>query len=336
MVLGRNPRWNLRILLFIACILALCVGQAGARGPTISDIQPYDTIFVYEEGLNFTDLRNKDTNNPITALHLYQDGNPSKSLIKSISVIDDTDFDVQDILVGGDYGTYYAFSPGDGATKQIMIREPKIHLDVVLASPHHNERLEGLSVSENTKIAFKVMCPDVGAFYTAGDVYPATVDIVVTHPSGAEMTAIGGLSLTGLNVSSTRFYTDDPGRPGPIVLSGLREMGTYTVRAEWSEPEAFKAYAPASEPVLFTVGKRVGIETGTPTPSPTLTPTPTPVVTTPPVTTPTVTPTPTGTETVSPTISPPVTVTAPAEAPFPIWATVAALGLAAILVGKRR
>ncbi len=336
MASDRILRRGLPILLAV-CILALCAGQAAARGPTISDIQPYDTIFVYEEGLNFTQLRNATTDNPITALRKYQGDNPEKSLIKSIPVTDDTNFEVQDLLVGGEYGTYYAFSPKDGVTGQVMIREPEIFLDVVLASPYHNERLEGLSVSENTRIAFKVVCPDVGAFYTTDGVYPATVDIVVTHPGGAETTAIGGMNLAGLNVSSTRFYTDDPGRPGPIALSGLREVGTYTVRAEWSEPAAFDAYAPDSEPVTFTVGKRVGIETGTPTPTPTATPTPTPTVTTPVPTTaaPTTAATAvTATETATPTTVPPATT--PTATPLPVWAAVAALGVAFSLIGRRR
>jgi hypothetical protein len=320
-------------ILLALCILALCIGPAGARGPTISDIQPYDVIFVYEEGLNLTQLRNTATNNPITALQKYQDGSPQKSLVKSITVIDDTNFEVQDLLVGEEYGTYHAFNPEDGTTAQVMIQEPEILLDVVLAAPHHRDRLEGLSVSENTKIAFRIACPDVGAFYAAGGTYPATIDIVVTHPGGAETTAIGGLSLAGLNVSSTRFYTDDPGRPGPIALSGFREAGLYTVRAEWNEPAAFSAYAAASKPVTFTVGKRVGIETGTPTPTPTPTPTTTPTPTVTPTTPPPATTVPTA-ETATPTTEPPMT--AAPTTPFPVWAVVAALGLAATFIGRRR
>lgn len=338
------PNWirkrGFPTLLLAVCIFALCVGQAGARGPTISDIQPYDTIFVYEEGLNLTQLRNATTDNPITALQKYEGDNPEKSLTRSIPVTDDTNFDVLDLLVGGDYGTYYAFNPVDGATKPVMIREPKIFLDVVLANPYHNEPLTGLSVSENTRIAFRITSPDVGAFYTANGVYPATVDVVVTHPGGAESTVIGGLNLAGLNVSSTRFYTDDPGRPGTISLSGLREVGTYTVRAEWREPAAFDAYAPDSEPVTFTVGKRVGVETGTPTPAVTTTVTPTPMVTTPPVTTaPTTLPTTIpATETATPT---PTTTTVPATptpttTPLPVWAVIGALGLAVFLISRRR
>ncbi len=322
-------------LLLAVCLLALCAGEVGARGPTIRDIQPYDTIFIYEEGLNLSGLRNATTNNPITALRKYQDDNPDKSLVKNIPIAGDTDFEVQDFLVHGDYGTYYAYSPVDGATAPVFIREPEIFLDVVLGNPYHNEPLTGLTVSENTRIAFRIASPDVGAFYQAGGAYPATVDIVLTHPGGAESTLISGLSFAGLNVSSTRFYTDDPGRPGAIVLSGLGRPGTYSVRAVWRTPEGFDARARDSAPVMFTVGNRVGVNTtATPTPGVTTTPTTTPPATaiTPTVTTtatsvPTVTATGTGT-----TVS---TTSLPTATPLPVAVIIGALAIA-IVAGRRR
>jgi hypothetical protein len=338
-----RPEWIRRrglAILLAVCLLALCAGEAGARGPAINDIQPYDTIFIYEEGLDLTQLRNATTNNPVTELRRYQEDNPERALLKSIPVADDTDFDVVDLLVNREFGPYYAYNPQDGATALVLIREPKLFLDVVLASPNHNELLTGLTVSPNTRIAFRIASPDVGAFYQAGGVYPATVDIVLTTPGGAESTVIGGVNLAGLNVSSTRFYTDDPGRPGSVPLAGLTERGTYTVRAVWRTPAAFDAYAPDSERVTFTVGNRVGVDT-TPTATVTATQAPTTAPTTPPTTTatPTVTetatPVPTATETAAPTT---VSITSPptTAAPFPVAVIIAALGFAVILAGRRR
>jgi len=333
----RNPGRAIIILLAL-CLLALCAGPAGARGPTISDIQPYDTIFVYEEGLNLTQLRDPTTKSPITALQKYQDDNPDRGVTRSIPVADDTNFDVQEFLVRGDYGPYYAFNPTDGNTALVFIREPEIFLDVVLANPNHNEPLAGLTVSPNTRIAFRVVSPDVGAFYRTDNLYPATIDLVLTTPGGAETTRIGGLNFAGLNVSSTRFYTDDPGMPGAIRIGDLGAPGTYSVRAVWSTPAGFEANAPDSEPVTFTVANRVGVDT-TPTPAPTVTPTTTPTATptptTPPTTAPTATetatpPAPTGTETTVPAT------TTPTEAPLPVGLAVVALGLAVLLVGRRR
>ncbi|WP_214020980.1 DUF3821 domain-containing protein [Methanoculleus sp.] len=334
-----TPDWirrrGLPVLLAV-CMLALCVGQAGARGPTISDIQPYDTIFVYEEGLDLSQLRNATTDNPVTELRKYQNDNPDRGVARSIPVIDDTNFEVLDILVGEEYGTYYAFNPEDGETALILIREPEIFLDVVLANPYHNEPLAGYAVSPNTRIAFRIASPDVGAFYRANGVYPATIDILLTTPGGAETTVISGINLAGLNVSSTRFYTDDPGRPGAIPLSGIGEPGTYSVRAVWRTPAAFDASAPDSEPVTFTVANRVGVDTtATATATPTATPTPTTAA---PTTPPTTAPTATETETVTPVTTAttmPATPT-PTAAPLPVVLAVAALGFAFTLIGRRR
>ncbi|MCM2465057.1 DUF3821 domain-containing protein [Methanoculleus oceani] len=333
-----TPDWirrrGLPVLLAV-CILTLCVGQAGARGPTIGDIQPHDTIFVYEEGLDLSQLRNATTDNPVTELRKYQDNNPDRGVTRNVPVVDDTNFEVLDFLVGGDYGTYYAYNPEDGVTALVMIREPEIFLDVVLASPHHNEPLAGYAVSPNTRIAFRIASPDVGAFYQAGGVYPATVDILLTTPGGAETTVISGINLAGLNVSSTRFYTDDPGRPGAIPLSGIGEPGTYTVRAVWRQPAAFDAYAADSEPVTFTVANRIGVDTtATPTPTATVTATPTPTPT--PTTPPTTAPTPTETATPVPTATTVPATPTPTAAPLPGALAVAAAGFALTLAGRRR
>lgn len=333
-----TPDWirrrGLPVLLAV-CILALCVGQAGARGPTISDIQPYDTIFVYEEGLDLSQLRSATTDNPVATLRKYQDDNPDQGVTKSIPVTDDTSFDVQGFLVSGEYGTYYAFNPEDGNTAQVMIREPEIFLDVVLANPYHNEPLSGLTVSPNTRIAFRVVAPDVGAFYQADGVYPATIDLVLTTPGGAETVRIGDINFAGLNVSSTRFYTDDPGRPGAVRLGDLGAPGTYSVRAVWRTPAAFDAYAPDSEPVTFTVANRVGVDT-TATPTPTATATVTPTATPTPTTPPTTAPTATETATPVPTATTEPATPTPTAAPLPAALAVAAAGLALTLAGRRR
>ena len=329
-----------RVILLVLCIVAIFAAPAGARGPTIRDIQPYDTIFVYEEGLNLSALRNATTNNPITALHKYQNDRPYEGITKTIPVADDTNFDLLDFFVGDDYGTYYAFNPIDGATAYVFVREPEVFLDVVLAHPYHNEPLEGLTVSPNTRIAFRISAPEVGASYRVGSLYPATIDLVLTTPSGAETTVIGGINFAGLNVSSPRFYTDDPGRPGAVRLGEIGEPGIYSVRAVWRTPESFDAYAPDSEPVTFTVANRIGIETtATPTPTATATVRPTVTRTTPAPTTPAPaettppteeTPAATATETTEP-----VTPT-PTATPLPVALAAAALGVAAVMAGRRR
>ncbi len=228
----------LAVLLLCTLALSLCAAPAGARSPNINDIQPYDTIFVYEENLNLSALRNQTTNTPITALRKYQDDNPARSLINDIAVSDDTDFTLQPIEVGDMYGVYYAFSPTDGVTRQILIREPTVFLDVVLANPYHADSVDGLTISENTPLAFKIISPDVGSSYHAGTTYPATVELVITSPGGAQSTIIGGRDMSSINLTASQVYTDDPGNPGAFSLTGL-EQGTYSVQARWNEPQSF-------------------------------------------------------------------------------------------------
>ncbi|RXE56780.1 hypothetical protein ABH15_01010 [Methanoculleus taiwanensis] len=324
----------LTVLLLCTLALSLCITPAGARSPTINDIQPYDTIFVYEEDLDLTALRNQTTDNPITALRKYQDDNPARSLVNDIDVPDDTDFTLLPIEVGDEYGVYYAFNPTDGVTRQILIREPMVFLDVVLANPYHTESVSGLTISENTPLAFKIISPDVGAFYHAGTTYPATVDLVITSPGGAESTIIGGRDMSGINLTASQVYTDDPGQPGAFSLSQL-EQGTYSVQARWSEPQSFADSAEDSEPVTFTVGNRVGVNTGTPTPAPTTvpatgTPTPVPTVTTPATTAPT---TPATTAT---TAAPATTEPTPTATPVSLATVIGALGAALAFAAVRR
>jgi cytoskeletal protein RodZ len=154
------------------------------------------------------------------------------------------------------------------------------------------------------------------------------VDIVVTTPGGGKLSVFQGRDFRGLNISSTEFYTDDPGRPGAFTFEGL-EAGTYRAQAEWRTPGTFDSQAPDSNILSWNIGK-------TPTPTPT-----TPKPTTPPTTSPTPSVTGTTTQTVAPTTeattAPPVTTpattpatTEPAATPAPLE-PVLALGAVALL-----
>jgi hypothetical protein len=263
-------------LLLLAATVAV---PAAARGATISEIQPGDTIFVYETGLDLTALRNATTDNPVTELRRYNDDDPKKGIINTVPVPDDTNFDLNDASVGEDTGLYFASNVQDGITGRLYIRYPEVSIEAVLADPNHAERIEGISVPMGTAIAFRVVSPQVGTYYAAGETH-AAVDIVLTTPGGAEMTTISGRNFSDLPVTSSVFYTDDPGMPGPIVLD-TREEGTYKVQARWTSPQGFADEAKDSNVISFAVGDRIGVDT-TPTTAATTAPTtvPTTVVTT--------------------------------------------------------
>jgi hypothetical protein len=323
------------VVCMVVLLLSLCAVPTAARGPTIKDIQPDDTVFVYEENLNLAGLRDPAADNPVTSLRQYVNDDPAKALIFEIPVGDDTDFDLPSGVVADVPAVYYAYNPTDGTTASIIVRKPALSLSVTLANPYHGDVVEGLSLPVNTNIAFRVTSPYVGSAYRVGATYPAAVDIVVTTPGGAETTVFGGQDLSNLPVASTEFHTDDPGYPGPVKLSGLEE-GTYRVRVEWSAPPEFDNYAAPSNEISFNVMGKVGVDTTPTTAPPTRTPVPT--ETGPPAPTePTLTPTPTTEETTPASPAPTGTTPepTPTQAPPGIAVSIGAV-LIVICTGARR
>ncbi|QYZ78280.1 DUF3821 domain-containing protein [Methanofollis formosanus] len=322
----------------IVCALLLLalvvIAPAAARGDTIAEIESGDTVFVYEEGLDLSALRNETTDTPVTALVKYTDDDLDKGEINRISVPDETDFDLDDADVGEYTGLYYAYSKEDNARtgKRIMVRYPEVRIEPVLAAPNHADRIEGITIPTGTAIAFKVIGSYVGTQYVAGDEH-ASVDIVVTTPGGAELTTFEGRDLTDLPLTASNFYTDDPGMPGPIRLEGLEE-GKYKVQARWHSPQGFADYAEDSNIITIYSGERIGVNTPLPTPTVTTVTTPTTTVTGTPTAAPTTAvPTETTAETtVSETSVPETTTTVPATTPAPTPLTLIPV-FAALLLG---
>ena len=286
-----------------AFTIGACILPAAARSPTISDIQPGDVIFVYETGLNLTDLRDQTTNNPITELRQYRDGDTSKAAITQIPVSDDTDFSVMEAFVPKSSVpmTVWAWNPTDGNTNSVMIYYPEVSIEAVLASSHADS-VTGLSIPDGTSIAFRVTSPQVGSYYYYGppSTWPAKIDILLTMPGGAQTTNIGGTNLAGMSIDSAQFYTNDPGKPGGVILS-FKDQGTYTFQAEWSAPSGFKNYAAKSNEISINYGGRANIGTATATATPEPTQEPTVVPTTAPTYVPTEHPTAVPTESGLPT-----------------------------------
>jgi hypothetical protein len=293
---GVYMRPSILVTLILAAIIlaGALASPAAARGPSINDIQPGDTIFLYEQGLDLTGLRNPVTMSPVTSLNQYQDDDPAKALTGMVVVDDDTDFDVLPSLFGDEIARYYAYSQADGATTAaVFVVVPTVTITPVLANPYHNDVIEGISVPVGTAIAFRIESPFVGTAYQVGGVPGAKISILVTKPGGAQSTSFGGSNLADLPVGSVQFYTDDPGIAGPSVLSGL-EPGSYSIVAEWSAPASFAAQAPDSNVISFAIGDKVGVDVTLTTPAtthPTAVMTTFPPTTAPPSTTATTVPT---------------------------------------------
>jgi hypothetical protein len=256
--------------------LLLYTVPATARTGSIQVINNADTIFLYEENLDISALRSGA--NAVTLLRKFVDDNPGKAAIQEVTVEDDTSFTVYASSVGGEFGLYYGYNPTDGNTgRYVRIEEPTVEIAAVLADPYHTDSIDGLDISDTTRVAFKIIAPRVASYYHYGTVYPATVDIVMTTPGGAELSVFQGRDFRGLNISSTEFYTDDSGRPGSFTFEGM-ERGTYRVQAKWRMPATFDSQAPDSNILTWTVGRSTTVTPTptTPTPRPT-TPSPTPV-----------------------------------------------------------
>lgn len=295
-------------MILAAIIMAgFLAAPAAARGPSINDIQPGDTIFLYEQGLDLTGLRNPATMSAVTSLNRYQEDDPAKALISLVAVDDDTDFNLLPTLFDDNIARYYAYSQADGATTaSVFVVAPAVTITPVLANPYHNDVIEGISVPVGTAIAFRIESPFVGAAYQVGGVPGAKISVLVTKPGGAQSTSFGGSNLADLPVGSVQFYTDDPGIAGPAVLSGL-EPGTYSIVAEWSAPVAFAGQAPDSNVISFAVGDKVGVDVTSTTPPTTTIVPPTTAITAVPTTKTspaTVTPEPTQPPATSPVLPP--------------------------------
>ena len=322
------------ILLFVLCTLAVC--PSGAR-TDIRHIGVGDTIFVYEQNIDITGLRTGA--NPVTTLRKYQDDNPTMALLREVAVTDDTSYSPIPESFAGTYGVYYAWNAANGVMNSVLVAVPTVSIDAVLASPNHSDSIQGLSISERTPIAFKIVSVDVGAYYHAGALYPATVDVVLTTPGGAQLTNIQGLDFSRMNVTTQVFYTDDPGRPGAITLQNLGS-GTYSVQAKWHDPANFDMMASDSNILGFNIGGAV-VPTTVPPPPVTVPVTTVTMVTTIPATPPPTTPLPPVTTTVPATTLPPATgATTPQQSPTPAplgaWTGIVSIAVAALLVGSRR
>ncbi|WP_054848531.1 hypothetical protein, partial [Methanoculleus chikugoensis] len=287
-----GPEWIRRrgpVILLAVCLLALSAGQAGARGPAINDIQPYDTIFVYEEGgLDLSQLRDPATNNSVTELRKYQNDDPPnrggpKEASRSLTTRTSTCRTSTWMRTTGHTTPSTPPRTGDGAghdprteaLPRCGAREPPLPQR---APPGRADRLP----PEHPDSLQGIRPPDVGRSTRRAASTRRRSISCSPHRAVRRRRGSGGVNLAGLNVSSTRFYTDDPpARPGAVRLGDIGRPGTYSVRAVWRTPSGFDAYAPDSKPVTFTVANRVGVDTtATPIPTATVTATPTATPTT--------------------------------------------------------
>jgi len=296
-----------RNTVYLAVILVwfcLCVPEASARGPDIGDIHPGDTIFVYEQGLDLTRLA---VDGSSVAWLVHYTSQVSGSFDNRVPVTDPRSFDLLAEFVDDTYGAYYAWNRSGliEGEPYVMVQAPEVAIEPVLASDH-TQSIRDISVPMGTSIAFRISSPAVGTEYHVGSTYPASVNIMITLPGGAQTTSFGGSNLKGIHIDAPVIYTDNV---RSATLLDRLNSGDYSARAEWNTPQAFADYAPGSDPIDFTVKERAAFTT-------TSTPTATTAPTTPPVPSPTGTlPTGTSPSPTTPALPPTAPVTAATPTP---------------------
>jgi len=260
-------------LIIVAAVMLFAVllaSPVAARGVTVKNVVAGDHIFVYETGLDVTQLNASQTAGasvPPSALRKFVDDDVSKALIKEIPVANAASFDVLSGLVGDQTGLYYAFNGSEvylGAEKannksSVTIQKTDLGLGVYLnvTSGLHVDSIDGKSITRFNNITFKVSAPNVGTYYKNASGEPAArAEVRITTPDGGQITVFGfnSVNLARMNISSAEFYTDSTGGPGDSIMLNEVTAGTYTAVLKFSPGQDFyKQAGTDSNAVSFTV-----------------------------------------------------------------------------------
>jgi len=223
-------------LMVVAMLLAAALVVTPVAARTTAITTNGTTVYVGEEDLNFS----------VTGVFagatefVHYTGEAGTSAIdERLSV--DVEGNITEIRKGIPTGDYYARGPGqDGKTHYIIVKEPKLELDVVL-NTSKKDSVASKSVTRDTLLDFKLTDNVIGL--------TDTIDIKVTTPGGGTTTEFGGQTLSGKAPSgATRYY-------GAVDLTGA-EAGTYTVQAKWPSSSDFYGKGFDSNTVTFEVSTK--------------------------------------------------------------------------------
>lgn len=216
------------------------------------------TFFAYEENnnLNFAELNASvypALGEDLKFLTKYEEDNPEKGQVNQFELAKQADGSfriITDLTTydydATDFGTYFAEGDSQESTTKVYLREPKLTLDVVLDNDRSSS-IAGKTVTQNTKIAFKIGSGKVGTNYRDGADF-AQAKIELKTPGGAVLYQIGDVKLNKIDLDASTIFVG-----GNADLRDLT-TDTYTVRAVWDSPAGFSDYAADSNEATFTVG----------------------------------------------------------------------------------
>ena len=298
------------LMILVICLLAAGISAAPAAAREVSS---GSTIFVYEDGLNFTgDLSN-------AAQLQYKSNN---NVLNMITVQDPDNFNLLASSVGDYTGSWDVINSSGTKLGTVLIYYPDLSIDIVLAKDNVSSVQQwGFLDTEYYRI--KINSPHVGP---SGIDLGAKVNVIFKGADGSETTYVSGNSFADIAMDSVQVLTEASFRP--------KDLGkTTTIYAEWSSPTSFHNYAEKSNSITMeyndVTDPGVSITTN-PTSTPT-TATPSVTVTTIPPTTVATTSTPVET-TSEPTTEIPTP--SPTESSFPVYLVTLSL-LGALVLFRR-
>lgn len=230
-------------MMVIAAVLLLAAAMLVMPASAARVVANGGTVFDYETGLDLSAfVANGDQ------LAKYTDDDPAKGQIFSIPVATAAAFDLTQIDMQGNYGTYFHVQ---NTANKIYIRDPTVSFNAVLQADVTSS-IAGKTVTKNTVIAFRFDATEVGTYLTGANV--ATVNVEIVTPGGGtvrQITDAAGVvqNFMGIALNAPRTYYNN------IDISQL-EAGTYTAKAVWATPAGFADYATDSSSVSFTVASK--------------------------------------------------------------------------------
>jgi len=253
----------LTMAVVLIAIAALFAAPAAAR-TSLNTIEPGDTVFVYETGLNVAALAPNGSGVLPTDLPTkfvkYSNDNPDHSISGGGVELSEIPCDspgVLSVLSEPAYSNsiWYAWNinyndPNTGHVNRsayISIRDPDVSLDAVLATSHVDS-VNGKSVTRSTPLSFKIVSTYVSSYYRVGSTAFGQVDVQVTTPGGGIVAVFGtpSVDMRNTNLTGTVLFTL------PIYLSTV-QAGQYTAKAVWTTAMPWYNQISNSNVVTFTV-----------------------------------------------------------------------------------
>ena len=251
---------------YIFMILVICLLAAGisAAPAAAREVSSGSTLFVYEDGLNFTgDLSD-------AAQLQYKSNN---NVLNMIAVQDPDNFNLLASSVGDYTGSWDVINSSGTKLGTVLIYYPDLSIDIVLAKDGVSS-VQQWGFLDTEAYQIKISSPHVGPSGIG-----ATVNVIFKGADGSETTYASGNSFADIAMNSVQILTDQFFLP--------KDLGkTTTIYAEWSSPTSFHNYAATSNSITMEYN-----DVTDPGVSITTNPTPTVTTSTPSVTVPTISPT---------------------------------------------